>query len=143
MAGRGPLPKMQRQRERDTRRRMAEMTIVKPDGEVRGPELPPGYSDEVVEWYETWRRSPMAQLFEETDWTRLRLILAPLIESYLRRPTAAALSEIRLNEERLGATYADRLRARILVEDEAPLAPVAELPPSSRDDVRDRLKGLQ
>jgi hypothetical protein len=44
-------------------------------------------------------------------------ILAPLVERYALRPSASALSEIRQNEERLGATVVDRMRARMIVEE--------------------------
>jgi|SRR5690606_23459464 len=102
------------------------------DGEIRGPELEDltgetGWHPAVVRWYETWRRSPQAQAFEETDWSRLGL-LAPLVENYVKRPSAAALSEIRMNEERLGATVVDRIRARMSIEEsEQDKAPVLEI----------------
>lgn len=84
------------------------------DDEVRGPELAGQYGPEALASHSTWRRSPQAQLFEETDWSRLAL-LAPIVGGYFRRPSAAALSEIRMNEERLGATVVDRVRARIRI----------------------------
>ncbi len=127
----GPLPKEQRQRERDTRRRGAEFATVEDDAVVRGPELDGDYSPATLAWYDVWRRSPQAALFESTDWLRLAL-LAPMVEKHLESPSAAAMSEIRMNEERLGATYADRLRARIKIERPDPgakLAPVTELKP--------------
>lgn len=131
MAGTGPAPKLHRQRERDTRRRSAEFTTVEDDGELRGPDLVGDYSPETLAWYDVWRRSPQAALFAATDWLRLSL-LAPMVEKHLQSPSAAAMSEIRMNEERLGATYTDRLRARIAIEkpDAAPkLAIVTELKP--------------
>ena len=140
MAGYGPAPKQNHQRERDTRRRQADQATVTRDDVVRGPDLSPGYSAPTVSWYDTWRRSPQAQLFEATDWQRLAL-LAPIVELYWTRPGAAALSEIRLNEERLGATYVDRLRAKIRIEDDE--RPDAEVVPlhavSPRDALRSRL----
>jgi len=89
--------------------------VLTADGEKRGPELVGPYTEPTIAWHETWRSSPQAQLFQETDWSRLAL-LAPIVESYFRRPSAAALSEIRMNEERLGATVVDRMRARIRIE---------------------------
>lgn len=136
----GPLPQEQRQRERDTARRASEYTTVTDDGELRGPELRGNitYSPETLAWYDTWRRSPQAALFEATDWSRLQL-LAPIVEKHFLNPSAAAMGEIRQNEERLGATVADRIRLRVRVE--APettprLAPVTELKPA---DLRARL----
>jgi hypothetical protein len=54
-------------------------------------------------------RSPQSTQFAETDWKRLEF-LAHLVERYLSDPQERTLSEIRLNEERLGATVADRKR---------------------------------
>ena len=111
MAGTGPIPKGRRQRERDTNRRDRDVVTVVPDDVVRGPELHEGhtYSPTTVQWYETWRRSPQAQVFEATDWLALGLVL-PLVDSHTRRPSAAAASEIRLVTASLGGTHADRLR---------------------------------
>lgn len=115
--------------------------VVRDDGELRGPELAGTWDATVLEWYETWRRSPQAQLFEATDWQRLRT-LAPIVQAYFRRPSAAALSEIRMNEERLGATHTDRMRARIRVErddeqrDAAPVLSIAD----RRSDLAARLR---
>lgn len=90
------------------------------DDEVRGPSLTEAtgqvvWLPQVETWWETWRRAPQAQLFEATDWGRLAM-LAPIVEAYWKRPGAAALGEIRMNEERLGATVTDRMRARIRIE---------------------------
>lgn len=114
------------------------------DGEVRGPALSEAtgrddWSEQVVRWYETWRRAPQAQLFEETDWARLA-VLAPLVEIYFRRPSAAALSEIRMNEERLGATVTDRMRARMVIDESEEEAPVLQLV-DARRSIADRMRG--
>jgi len=146
MAGNGPLPKANRQRERDTKRRDASMTTIVPDGTIRGPELEAGhgYSPATVAWYQTWRRSPQAQLFEETDWLALQLLL-PLVEAHSRRPSAAALSEIRLTTAALGGTYADRLRvAKIRIDHSGESGPDAEIIPLravSKTDALARLRG--
>jgi hypothetical protein len=118
-------------------------TVVTRDGTVHGEplsDLSPGvnWSPSVVAWYERWRRMPQAALFEATDWGRLAM-LAPIVEAYYRRPSAAALGEIRMSEERLGATIVDRLRARIRIDaDEAEAAPVLSLV-KTRDALRRRL----
>jgi hypothetical protein len=146
MAGNGPLPKPERQRERDTKRRDRDFTVVRPDGQLRGPELDAnhGYLPATVAWFEVWRRSPQAQLFEDTDWLALQLVL-PLVNSHFIKPSAAAASEIRLVTAALGATHADRLRlAKIRVEhdaDEAHNATVTHLHAVSKDDVTARLRG--
>ena len=111
MAGNGPIPKNHRQRHRDTKRRDRDVRSVVPDGVLRGPELPDdhGYAPRTVAYYETWRHSPQAQVFEDTDWLALQLIL-PLFDANLRKPSAAAVTEIRMTTAALGGTYADRLR---------------------------------
>jgi hypothetical protein len=56
--------------------------------------------------------------------------------------SAQAVSELRLIEERLGATVVDRQRAKIHIEAEGPDATVTELRSvSSRASVTARLKG--
>lgn len=98
--------------------------LLTDDGETRGPTLEEACGErgplgpwlpQVRMWWETWRNSPNAQVFEATDWRRLAM-LAPIVQSYHVKPGAAALSEIRMNEERLGATVVDRQRARIRIE---------------------------
>jgi hypothetical protein len=139
MAGRGPLPKEHRQREYDTKRREAGTATVIRDGAIRGPALEGDFRPETLSWYETWRTSPQAQVFEATDWLRLAL-LAHLVNAYFIAPTTGALAEIRLNEERLGATRPDRLRARIrIVTPQVEESPALELAPSS-DDARARMQ---
>lgn len=138
--GAGPLPKDQHQRERDTKRRQADAITLTDDGEIRGPALRGTFSENTVEWYETWRRSPQAQLFLATDWERLQL-LAPLVDMHFRRPAAAYLTEIRMTEERLGALVVDRIRAKIRVsQDERELAPVTQLHAVAREGVAARLR---
>lgn len=142
---------MHAQKDAATRRRRnapthQETTLTR-DGKVRGPELEAltGRDDwpvGVTTWYATWRRAPQAQTFEDTDWLRLGM-LAPIVEAYLRRPSAAALSEIRMNEERLGATVVDRMRARMQLDrdDEGDAAaPVVRLA-DARDGIAARLRG--
>ncbi len=123
-------------------------TLLPRDGKVRGPEIAEAtgrddWSPGLLSWWKTWREAPQAAVFEATDWSRLAL-LAPIVEGYLRRPSAAALSEIRMNEERLGATVVDRMRARMTIEaaddEDGEDAPVVRLV-SSREDAKARLQG--
>ncbi|PPG35025.1 hypothetical protein C5E10_05330 [Pseudoclavibacter sp. RFBG4] len=111
-------PKSEATRHRHARPAHGEKVIVR-DNRTRGPRLEGEWSSETQTWYETWRKSPQSQLFEATDWQRLRL-LAPLVEANFIKPSAAGLSEIRLNEERLGATVVDRMRARIAITERDP-----------------------
>lgn len=123
-------------------------TLIR-DGEVRGLSLTEtvgaepedGWLPQVLAWWETWRRSPQAQAFEATDWLRLAT-LAPIVQSYWRKPSAAALSEIRMNEERLGATVVDRMRARMRITDPDPEAlDGGNVVSLARDNIAARLKG--
>lgn len=124
-------------------------TTLQDDGKVRGPELSEltgreDWPEAVRVWYSTWRSAPQAQQFEQTDWLRLAM-LAPIVEAHFRRPSAAALGEIRMNEERLGATVVDRMRARLQIErddsaDDKPDAPVLRIA-DARDDVARRMRG--
>ncbi|HXF35857.1 MAG TPA: hypothetical protein VNO17_01580 [Actinomycetota bacterium] len=101
-------------------------TVVDPTARPRRtPPLPGarGYSEATRRWYDTWRRSPQATRFLPTDWVRLHM-LAPLVERYFTGGhDPRLLAEIRLNEEKLGATVLDRIRLRLRVEDEAPGEP--------------------
>lgn len=121
------------------------------DGEVRGLPIEEATGQPVtawlpqtVTWWETWRRAPQAQLFEETDWGRLAM-LAAIVDAYWNRPSAAALGEIRMSEERLGATVTDRMRARIRIEagdDEETDAGGTVVPiASARSRIASRLQG--
>lgn len=115
-------------------------TTLTADGVVRGPDLEEvtdrSWDKDVLRWYQTWRESAQAQLFTPTDWQRLA-ILAPLVEKHFSGPTGATMSEIRLNEERLGATIVDRLRARITVTtgDDTTDAQVLRLVEESDEDL--------
>jgi hypothetical protein len=114
------------------------------DGVVRGPDLSEvtdrTWDADVLRWYQTWRESPQAQLFEATDWQRLAL-LATLVEKLYSGPTAAVMSEIRMNEERLGATFTDRMRARISITNETTTEEAARIlsivPGQTDDDLLD------
>lgn len=115
------------------------------DGEVRGPELEDitgrdEWSDYVRQWYHTWRTAPQAQAFLDTDWQRLGM-LAFGVAQLEKRFSAATMSEIRMNEERLGATVTDRMRARMNVEkdEDKEDAPVVELK-SVKNSIKDQFK---
>jgi hypothetical protein len=129
-----------------------DIVALKDDGIVRGPELRDltsrdDWSEFTVNWYETWRKAPQAQLFEATDWQRLGL-LAYIVERFTVRPSASSLQEIRQNEERLGATVVDRLRARMTIQHpddpdggEARLAVVRDLSDHFADRLGDDTDG--
>lgn len=119
MPGRGPAPKPADQRRRRNADTVSGATVVD-DGEIVGPTLEEQtgretWSAETLGWWATWRSSAQSKLFLGTDWQRLGM-LAYLVEAFYKRPSKATFEEIRLNEERLGATVVDRQRARITVE---------------------------
>lgn len=112
----GPKPK-----DPDKRLRQNEPTFetrtLDPGRVVKAPSLPGAskFSKETRAWYRLWTQSEQAQQFLRTDWQRLWMV-AYLVEDFyscgdpkLRKDL---LGEIRLNEEKLGATAESRLRLR-------------------------------
>lgn len=151
MAGNGPPPKANRRRTNaDTYADVQTKVSVTAD-KLYGPSLLEAVGDVVIcnwdeaalslveDWWDNWRRAPMAEAFLNTDWQRLTM-LALLVADYFTHPHHMKLAEIRQNESLLGATHVDRLKARIKVERDA--AP-AETPPgvAALDDYRQRLAG--
>lgn len=139
MPGNGPVPKEGRiRRNADT----VETIALDSSAGTEAPKLRgySKYSAATRSWWDTWCDSPQASAFTSTDWQRLAM-LAPLVDLYWAEPKTALLAEIRLNEERLGATLADRQRLRMKLpgpneESKRPaLAPVA--------DIADRRKSLE
>lgn len=116
--------------------------VLTADGETRGPSLEDAtgrtWDEDVLRWYRVWQLSAQAQIFQPTDWARLAL-LAPLVEKHFASPTGATMSEIRLNEERLGATVVDRLRARITIGDGTDATVLTIVEDDSDDDILDQL----
>jgi hypothetical protein len=143
MAGRGPAPSATPSasaRPRDTKRRVSDKSIsLTRDGAVRGPELveATGRGDwcpQVETYWQTWRTSPQAQAFEVTDWQRLAM-LVPLVEAYWTLGAdKGTLGEIRLNEERLGATVRDR-QALVMRIEEAEEAKLYALPGGADEEL--------
>lgn len=118
MAGRGPAPKDPATR----RRRNADpvpKSIVSTDGELRGPALPDDAIPEpwhprTLAWWTTWRRSPQAQTFTDTDWDFL-LDTALMHHTMWSKGRWEFASELRLRAAKFGATPEDRARLRIQV----------------------------
>lgn len=115
MAGRGPAPKGTRQRPNDQRRDEAALTVINPDDEVRGPELPDSFQwpAETRRWWETWRRAAQAQTFTDTDWSFLLDTAVMHAEFWLGNRALAP--ELRLRVAKFGATPEDRARLRMSV----------------------------
>lgn len=143
MAGNGPAPAENRRRQnRDTYADVRTRLVV--DEELRGPELRGGpdarskWRPKTRDWWESWRRSPQACAFLESDWERLYM-LAHLVDQYFARPHHLIMAEIRLNESLLGGTHVDRLKARMKVESAQPEGTPAQV--TALDAYRDRLPG--
>lgn len=139
MAGSGPAPQEKRRR-RNADTYADVKAVVVDDGELVGPALEGAqWSQMVRAWWDTWRRSPQAKTFLQTDWMRLRMV-ADLVEAYLKKPSALAMAEIRQNESLLGATHTDRLKSRIKVvkPDETDEVPAGV---TAIQDYRSRLTG--
>ena len=118
MPGRGPAPKAVRSRPNDTARRQAEMTKVAQDGAIRGPDLPEyDWHPRTLAWWETWRRSPLAQEFGQTDWDFL--IDTAFLHSQMWAGEVRLASEVRLRAAKFGATPEDRLRLKVQIDQEA------------------------
>ncbi|MFI1705515.1 phage terminase small subunit [Streptomyces griseoruber] len=148
MAGRGPAPKDPTKRRR--RNASEPETVLVPDDELRGPELPTGAlgvdedTGEVVVWHpmtrlwwDAWRRSPMAQTFGETDWLFL-------IDTALMHHTMWAkgrwefASEVRLRAAKFGATPEDRARLKLKVDDPVNARQAPAERPANVSDINSR-----
>ena len=119
MPGRGPAPKPQRSRERDTK---ASTTIPANARAIDPPALPDRpdgepWTERTLDWYARWSRSPQATLFTPTDWGRLH-DLALVYDQFVETGDYRRLAEIRQNETLLGATHLDRTRLRWSIEQE-------------------------
>ncbi|MHB0899564.1 phage terminase small subunit [Streptomyces californicus] len=149
MAGRGPAPKDPSKRRR---RNAAEPeTVIVPDDELRGPELPDGVlgvntkTGELTEWHpmtllwwDTWRRSAQAQTFTDTDWAFL-VDTALMHHSMWDKGQWTLAAEVRLRAAKFGATPEDRARLKLKVDDPtaAPQRP-AQAPGGNVTDITSR-----
>ncbi|TDD97161.1 hypothetical protein [Actinomadura rubrisoli] len=84
------------------------------DAEIKAPKLykRASYCAATQRWWDTWASSPQAEVFMATDWERLQQ-LAVIVEQYWQTGDKNLMAEIRLNEERLGATVRDRQSLRM------------------------------
>lgn len=148
MAGRGPAPKDPTKRRR--RNAADPETVIVPDDEIRGPELPDGVlgSDKdgndyewhpmTVAWWQTWRESPQASTFTATDWAFL-LDTALMHTSMWSKGQWTLAAEVRLRAAKFGATPEDRARLKLKVDDPTPArqAPV-QSPGGTVSDITSR-----
>jgi hypothetical protein len=115
MAGRGPAPKPDDKRARRNKPEIETTELAGDKG--KRPALPGrrGLLPQTRRWWDTWAGSPQAEQFLATDWQRL-IFLIPVVEAYFKGDLGS-LTEIRLNEAKLGGTPEDRLRLRWRMRD--------------------------
>lgn len=126
----GPPPNPQRQRRNaDT---YGGFRVLRNDNKLRGPELPAltpqglPWDSKTLIWWDSWRRSPLAQLMRDTDWSTMEKAALIYNTIWITQVWAKITDIANLNREldrvtgNYGATYADRLKLRILIEDEDP-----------------------
>jgi hypothetical protein len=115
------------------------LTVVEPDGEAHGPELPDSHEwpPATLEWWGTWRTSPQAGTFTDTDWSFLLDTAVLHAEFWLGDRSLAA--ELRLRAAKFGATPEDRARLKIAVGDPKPKKAPARLPAKKAEDRKGRL----
>lgn len=113
------LPKENPQR----RNKHTELVLDRRDGELIGPELSwtIDWHHKTRDWWDTWRRSDIAPMLEETDWEELENTALLHHNIWSNKVSvaqmAAALAEIRQRVAKYGATYEDRLKLRITFAD--------------------------
>lgn len=140
MAGRGPAPKPSSERARRNKPDF-EPTVVSPDGSTRGPDLPEDFEwpSATVTWWNTWRESPQAQEFTDTDWSFLLDTAVLHAEFWLGNRALAA--ELRLRAAKFGATPEDRARLKLEIGEPAGRSaePPKRLQSKTAGDRRQRL----
>ncbi len=118
MAGRGPAPSDEkRRRNKDT----VPPTDLEHDDELRGPDLPDdvlgegeSWHPQTQRWWNTWRRSPQAATFLDTDWDFL-IDTALMHHTMWSKARWEFAGELRLRAAKFGATPEDRARLRMKV----------------------------
>lgn len=138
MAGHGPAPKDPEQRRRRNADPIPVATLVA-DDQVRGPDLPGGIEWPVVTlaWWTTWRNSPQAAAFTDTDWDFL--VDTALLHARFWKGDEKVAGELRLRVAKFGATPEDRARLRMQIGD--PAEPKKST--GSSDDKDDPYAGLR
>ena len=137
MAGPGRVPKENLSREADTKRRDADITKVSADGILRGSPLPNDitWHPRTKAWWHSFRTSPLAQGFTESDWDFL--LDTALLHTAMWEGATNLAAEIRLRVSAFGSTPEARLRLKLKITDDA-----AEIATTVSMDV-ERRKRLQ
>lgn len=134
MAGRGAPPKDPEKRVRRNADTVPTSELTA-DDELRGPELPGDvlgddeqWHPQTLRWWNTWRTSPQAQTFLQTDWDFL-LDTALMHHTMWAKGRWEFAAELRLRAAKFGATPEDRARLRMKVtEPDKPTSSTAEAP---------------
>lgn len=135
MAGRGPAPKQNRSRARDTQVR----DVIKSDGKLGGFDLPDDvlpflpnamqpdpenptvreqWHPQTVRWWQNWRESPQStRMATMTDWDfLLDTALMHHISWLSGGRNSERSAEIRIRVAKFGATVEDRMRLKQEIE---------------------------
>ena len=139
MAGPGRAPQEHLSRERDQARREAAIVKVTDDGVLRGKPLPKEtpWHPRTVAWWATWRRSPLAQTFTDSDWDFL--LDTALLHSEMWNGETKLAAEIRLRVSAFGSTPEARLRLKLKIDDDVSV--IAQTV-NMDDERRKRLKAI-
>lgn len=133
----GPVPKANPVRVND---KTLGMTVVRPDGVRRGRELPSviDWHYKTLLWWNEWRLSPLSQLMEDIDWDVMEIAASIHHKLWSEQATLKPSEIAQLSKEldrkvgQFGATPADRLRLRIVIDN----SPVAD-PDQEIDELDD------
>ena len=120
MAGRGPAPSNKpATRERDNAKRDADITKVSVDGILRGSPLPEDttWHPRTIAWWHSFRTSPLAQGFTESDWDFL--LDTALLHTAMWEGATNLAAEIRLRVSAFGSTPEARMRLKLKITDDA------------------------
>ena len=144
MAGRGPSPKGQRARDRDT----PEMETLVDEGRLAGAPLPEGvlpdgemWHPQTVALWDSLRRSPLLANEPELGWQFL-IDTALMHHTMWTKGRWEFASEVRLRVAKFGATPEDRMRLKIKIEAPAPGAAPAAKAPGKVTDIKSRRSRL-
>jgi hypothetical protein len=128
MAGRGPAPKGQRTRDRDT----PEFEKLALEGALYGQPLPEGilpdgeaWHAQTLKWWDALRQFPLLKDEPEIGWQFL-LDTALMHHTMWTKGRWEFASELRLRVAKYGATPEDRMRLKIKIETPASASPTAQ-----------------
>ena len=140
MAGRGPAPKGQRARDRDT----PEFESLEATGERYGKPLPEGALPDGESWHpqtvalwESLRQSPLLANEPELGWQFL-IDTALMHHTMWTKGRWEFASEVRLRVAKFGATPEDRMRLKIKIDGPAKPAVSGPRPEGGVTDIKSR-----